>query len=231
MPSIAEQSSGRGYPHAVPALAAKFATAVAACLLALLLSACDALSATGYNEARGYDQATLKLVFSIGSGQCLNRFTYDSRLAPSKPAVVACDSPDARIRDDGYHANAPRCIRIDYESLTKDGRAYYCLKYLARVGYCYPALTNAGAAATVLLYAPSACDESLPSPRLAPGLGPEDQTPSGRPQFAKFVVTDIKTPADGQRCDSASVSLQPPEEIEGPGVPPAVSQLVCLAPR
>lgn len=92
----------------------------------LLLSACHTTSASGYDEPRGYDQATLKLVFSMDSGQCLNRFTYDSKLAPSHPGIVACDSPDARIRNDGFHANAPGCMRIDYESITRDGRAYYC---------------------------------------------------------------------------------------------------------
>lgn len=206
-------------------------------VLALLLNACDTGSVSGYdqprgyNQPRGYDQATLKLVFSMDSGQCLNRFTYDSKLAPSHPAVVACDTPDARIRNDGFHANAPGCMRVDYESITQGGRAYYCLKYLVRVGYCYPALTSSGTPPAVLLYAPSACDESLPPPRAASSLVPDDETTPGDRKFAKFVVTDIKSPGSGQHCDSASVSLQPPEEIEGPGIPVAVGQLVCLAPK
>jgi hypothetical protein len=84
-------------------------------IVALLLGECDASVnsgyASGYNDPRGYDEATLKLVFSADSAQCLNRFIYDSKLAPSRPAVVSCDGPDARIRDDGFHANAPGCIR------------------------------------------------------------------------------------------------------------------------
>ncbi|CML62158.1 membrane protein [Mycobacterium tuberculosis] len=110
-------------------------------ILTLLLSACQTASASGYNEPRGYDRATLKLVFSMDLGMCLNRFTYDSKLAPSRPQVVACDSREARIRNDGFHANAPSCMRIDYELITQNHRAYYCLKYLVRVGYCYPAVT------------------------------------------------------------------------------------------
>ncbi|CKP00152.1 membrane protein [Mycobacterium tuberculosis] len=69
-------------------------------ILTLLLSACQTASASGYNEPRGYDRATLKLVFSMDLGMCLNRFTYDSKLAPSRPQVVACDSREARIRTD-----------------------------------------------------------------------------------------------------------------------------------
>jgi hypothetical protein len=199
-------------------------------ILTLLLGGCDTISASGYDKPRGYDQSTLKLVFSTNSVQCLNRFTYDSKLAPSHPRIVSCDSPDARIRNDGYHPNAPSCIRIDYELITQDGRAYYCLKYLARVGYCYPAVTGSGSPPRVLLYAPSACDESLPSPNVPTKFVPEGETRSAKLKFAKFVVTDIKSPAAGQRCDSVSVSLQPPEQIEGPAVPPATSQLVCLAP-
>lgn len=195
---------------------------------ALLLSACHSISASGYDQPRGYDPATLQLVFSMQSGQCLNRFTYDSKLAPAHPEIVGCDSPDARIRNDGFHANTPGCMRIDYESLTRDGRAYYCLKYLVRVGYCYPAVADSEPG--VLLYGPSACDESLPAPRVA-GLLHGGETPSGRRDFGKVVVTDVKSPASGQHCDSAAITLQPPEEVEGPGIPPAISQLVCVAPR
>ncbi len=104
-------------------------------------------------------------------------------------------------------------------------------KYLVRVGYCYPAVTSPGNPPGVLLYAPSACDESLPAPELAPGLVPGGETQSANRKFAKFVVTDIKSPDSGQHCDSASVALQPPQEIEGPSVPPATSQLVCVAPK
>ncbi len=185
--------------------------------------------AVHYNEPRGYDRATLKLVFSMDLGMCLNRFTYDSKLAPSRPQVVACDSREARIRNDGFHANAPSCMRIDYELITQNHRAYYCLKYLVRVGYCYPAVTTPGKPPSVLLYAPSACDESLPSPRVATALVPG--TRSANREFSRFVVTEIKSLGAGGRCDSASVSLQPPEEIEGPAIPPASSQLVCVAPK
>ncbi|WP_072528088.1 hypothetical protein [Mycobacterium tuberculosis] len=198
-------------------------------ILTLLLSACQTASASGYNEPRGYDRATLKLVFSMDLGMCLNRFTYDSKLAPSRPQVVACDSREARIRNDGFHANAPSCMRIDYELITQNHRAYYCLKYLVRVGYCYPAVTTPGKPPSVLLYAPSACDESLPSPRVATALVPG--TRSANREFSRFVVTEIKSLGAGGRCDSASVSLQPPEEIEGPAIPPASSQLVCVAPK
>ena len=50
--------------------------------------ACDQNSAlgyhaSGYKEPRGYDGATLKLFFSLDGGTCVNRFTYDSKLAPS----------------------------------------------------------------------------------------------------------------------------------------------------
>nr|WP_313958267.1 hypothetical protein [Mycobacterium simulans] len=195
-------------------------------VIVLLLGGCDASSVWGYNKPRGYDASTLKLVFSMDTGQCLNRFTYNSKLAPSHPEVVPCDSPNAQLRNDGFHANASGCVRIDYESITRDGRKYYCLKYLVRVGYCYPAVTGSGTPPGVLLYAPLACDESLPLPTVADLSAGEN----GR-QFSKFVVTDIKTPDSGQRCDSASVSLQPPEEVEGPAIPPAVSQLVCVAPK
>lgn len=198
-------------------------------ILTLLLSACQTASASGYNEPRGYDRATLKLVFSMDLGMCLNRFTYDSKLAPSRPQVVACDSREARIRNDGFHANAPSCMRIDYELITQNHRAYYCLKYLVRVGYCYPAVTTPGKPPSVLLYAPWACDESLPSPRVATALVPG--TRSANREFSRFVVTEIKSLGAGGRCDSASVSLQPPEEIEGPAIPPASSQLVCVAPK
>ena len=198
-------------------------------VITLLLSACDVISASGYNDPRGYDTATLKLVFSMGSGQCLNRFTYSSKLASAPPRVVSCGSRDARIRNDGYHANAPGCMRIDYESLTQDGRAYYCLKYLVRVGYCYPAVTSSKGAPTVLLYAPSACDESLPVPHLPTGQVAIETEPAKK--FTRFVVADIKSPGPGQYCDSLSVDLEPPEEIEGPGIPPATGQLVCVAPK
>jgi hypothetical protein len=199
----------------------------------LLLAACTALfaSASGYNGSRGYDNATLKLVFSLDSGTCLNRFTYGSKLAPSRPEVVPCDSPAARIRDDGFHANAPGCLRLDYESLTQNDRAYYCLKYLVRVGYCYPALTPPNGAPVVLLYAPSACDESLPMPEIAANLVPASEVNPPKSQYGRFVVTDIQSRAQGKHCPSVSVDLEPPEEIEGPGIPPATSQLVCLAPN
>jgi hypothetical protein len=98
-------------------------------LLVLLLAACDRTDTSGYDDTRGYDDATLKLVFSMASGQCLNRFTYDSKLAPSHPEIVSCDSPAARIRNDRFHANAAGCQRLDYESITRDNRAFYCLKY------------------------------------------------------------------------------------------------------
>jgi hypothetical protein len=201
-------------------------------LLGLLLGACDWISASGYDEPRGYNDATLKVVFAMSSGTCLNRFTYGSKLAPSHPEVVSCESPAARIRNDGFHANAPQCIRIDYEALTQNDRAYYCLKYLVHVGYCYPAMTRRNGPPVVLLYAPSACDESLPLPEVAPDLVSE--VGSSRPaakEFARYVVTDIQSPAAGKRCASVSVDLEPPEEITGPGIPPAVSQLVCLAPK
>ena len=195
----------------------------------LLLAACAAPFASGYNKSRGYDNATLKLVFSLDSGTCLNRFTYSSKLAPSRPEVVPCDSPAARIRDDGFHANAPGCMRLDYESVTQNHRAYYCLKYLVRVGYCYPALTPPSGPPVVLLYAPSACEESLAMPEVAANLVPESEVNPPKSEYAKFVVTEIKSPAQGKRCASTSVDLEPPEEIEGPGIPPATSQLVCLA--
>ena len=150
---------------------------------------------------------------------------------PSHPEVVSCDSPAARIRNDGFHANAPGCQRIDYESLTRDDRAFYCLKYLVRVGYCYPAVTRPSKAPVVLLYAPSACDESLPLPQVAADMVPDSAAEPPKNEFTRFVVTDIKTPAQGQRCASASVDLEPPEAIEGPRIPPATSQLVCLAPK
>jgi hypothetical protein len=205
------------------------------CLLAmvsiLLLAACTSLSASGYNESRGYDNATLKMVFSLDSGKCLNRFTYGSKLAPSRPEVVPCDSPAARVRDDGFHANAPGCLRIDYESLTQNDRAYYCLKYLVRLGYCYPALTPPNGAPVVLLYAPSACDESLPLPQVAGDLVAEVGADPPAKEWARYVVTEIQSPAKGKHCASVSVDLEPPEEIEGPGIPPATSQLVCLAPK
>lgn len=203
--------------------------AILGVVLTLLLSACDP-PVSGYNEPRGYDGATLKLVFSMDWGQCLNRFTYDSKLAPSAPGVVPCDSPDARIPNDGFHANAPGCGRIDYESITQDGRAYYCLKYLVRVGYCYPALISSTRTPAVLLYAPSACDESLPLPRVAVNLVADSAIEPPKNEFSRFAVTDIKSPGPGQHCDSISVDLEPPEEVEGPGIPPAISQLVCLAP-
>ena len=186
---------------------------------------------SGYNEPRGYDDATLNLVFSMKSGQCVNRFTYNSKLAPHHPEVVSCDSPAARILNDGFGVNAPGCIRSDYEWVTRDQRGYYCLKYLVRVGYCYPAVTRPNSAPVVLLYAPSACDESLASPQVSSYLVP---WVNGRPpdyQFARFVVTDIKRPAEGQHCASASVDLGAPEVIGGSRVPPAESQLVCLAPK
>lgn len=200
-------------------------------LLALLLGACDWMTASGYDEPRGYDDATLKLVFSMDSGTCLNRFTYDSKLAPSHPQVVSCNSPAARIRNDGFHANAPQCIRIDYEALTQNDRAYYCLKYLVRLGYCYPAATRPNGPPVVLLYAPAACDESLALPEVARDLVSEVGSNPAAKEFAKYVVTEIQSPAHGKHCASVSVDLEPPEEISGPGIPPAVSQLVCLAPK
>jgi hypothetical protein len=200
-------------------------------LLALLLGACDWTSASGYDEPRGYDHATLKLVFSMDSGTCLNRFTYDSKLAPSHPQVVSCNSPAARVRNDGFHPNAPQCIRNDYEALTQNDRAYYCLKYLVRVGYCYPAVTRPNGPPVVLLYAPSACDESLPSPDVAPDLTSEVGSNPPAKEFAKYVVTEIQSPAQGKHCASVSVDLEPPEEISGPKIPPADGQLICLAPK
>jgi hypothetical protein len=200
-------------------------------LLVLLLAACDWISASGYDEPRGYNDATLKLVFSTDSGTCLNRFTYDSKLAPSRPAVVSCNSAAARIRNDGFHANAPQCVRIDYEALTEDDRAYYCVKYLVRVGYCYLAVTRPHGPPVVLLYAPSACDESLPLPEVAPDLVSEVGSNPPAKEFAKYVVTEIQSPAQGKRCPSLSVELEPPEEITGPAIPPATSQLVCLAAK
>lgn len=190
-------------------------------VLVILLGACGWTSASGYDEPRGYDGATLKLVFSMDSGTCLNRFTYDSKLAPSQPEVVSCNSPAAHIRSDGFHANAPQCIRIDYEALTKDDRAYYCLKYLARVGYCYPAVTRPNGPPVVLLYAPSACDESLPLPEVAPDLVSDVGSNPPAKEFAKYVVTEIQSPAEGKHCASVSVDLEPPEAISGPGIPPA----------
>jgi len=202
----------------------------------LLLTACDQNSAlgyhaSGYNEPRGYDGATLKLFFSLDGGKCVNRFTYDSKLAPSQPEVVSCDSPAARIRSDGFSANAPGCVRSDYEWLTRDGRAYYCAKYLVRIGYCYPAATRPNKAPVVLLYAPSACDESLPSPEVSSSLVPSDNAEPAKYKLAKFVVTDILHPAEGKHCASASVDLGESEVIGGSPEPPATSQLVCLAPK
>jgi hypothetical protein len=197
----------------------------------LLFGVCDWTSVSGYNEPRGYDDATLKLVFSMDADHCINRFTYDSKLAPSHPEVVSCDSPAARIRSDGFSANAPECIRSDYEWVTRDHRAYYCLKYLVRVGYCYPAVTRPNTAPVVLLYAPSACDESLPWPQVSGDLVPWVSGEPPKYEFARFVVTDIKRPADGNHCASASVDLGVPEVIGGPRVPPADSELVCLAPK
>jgi hypothetical protein len=206
-----------------------FLAAVLAVVLALL-GACDTTSASGYDQSRGYNSETLKLVFASESGSCINRFTYNSKLAPAHPEVVSCDSPQARIRDDGVHANAPGCIRIDYESLTTDNRAYYCLKYLVRTGYCYPVVTQSPKAPAVLLYAPSACDESLRLPQTPFNLGVEPAPPADK--FSKAVVTDIKSPGPGQRCPSISVLLEASnEEVTGPGIPPAQSQLVCLAPK
>jgi hypothetical protein len=200
-------------------------------LFLLLLGACDTTSASGHNLPRGYDDATLKLVFSMQADQCINRFTYGSKLAPSHPQVVSCDSPAARIRNDGFSANAPGCIRSDYEYLTKDHRAYYCLKYLVRVGYCYPAVTRPNSAPVVLLYAPSACDESLPLPQVSSYLVPWDTAEPAKYAFARFVVTDIQRPSEGKHCNSASVDLGAPEVIGGPSEPPATSQLVCLTPK
>jgi hypothetical protein len=203
-----------------------FATTTA--LLVLALAACDSASTSGYNEPRGYDSATLKILFSHDSVSCLNRFTYGSKLAPSRPEVVPCDSPAARIRNDGFHANAPGCIRLDYESLTNDGRKYYCVKYLVRVGYCYPGVTPPHERPAVLLYAPSACDEFLRRPQAATNLVSDVAVYPPVDEFAKYVVTDIQSPAQGKHCPSVSVDLEPPEEIGGPGVPPAISQLICL---
>jgi hypothetical protein len=194
----------------------------------LALAACDSASTTGYNEGRGYDNATLKILFSHDGVYCLNRFTYGSKLAPSRPEVVACDSPAAQIRNDGFHANAPGCIRLDYESLTKDGRKYYCVKYLVHVGYCYPGVTPPHERTVVLLYAPSACDEFLRRPQAATNLVSDVALDPPMDEFARYVVTDIQSPAQGKHCPSMSVDLEPPEEVEGPGVPPAVSQLICL---
>jgi hypothetical protein len=167
----------------------------------------------------------------MASGQCLNSFTYESKLTPSHPAIVSCDSPAARIRNDGFHPNAPGCQRLDYESITRNHRAFYCLKYLVRVGYCYPAVTGPSGEPVVLLYAPSACDESLPLPHAATDIVPGSGAKFPDGEFSTFVATDIKTPASGQHCASTSVDLEPPEAIEGPGIPPAHSQLVCLAPK
>jgi hypothetical protein len=212
-------------PHAEKA---SFAAVLA--VLLPLLGACETTSASGYNESRGYNDETLKLVFASDAGSCINSFTYNSELAPAHPAIVSCDSPQARIRDDGVHANAPGCLRIDYESLTTDNRAYYCVKYLVRVGYCYPAVTQSPKAPAVLLYAPSACDESLKLPQTPFNLGVEAAPPPDR--FTKVVVTDIKSPGPAQHCPSTSVLLEASDEaIRGPGIPPAMGQLVCVAPR
>jgi hypothetical protein len=205
--------------------------ATASILLLLLLEACDTISASGYNEPRGYDHATLKLVFSMQADQCINRFTYGSKLAPSHPQVVSCDSPAARIRNDGFSANAPGCIRSDYEYLTQDHRSYYCLNYLVRIGYCYPGVTRPNSAPVVLLYAPSACDESLPSPQVSSYLVPWDKAEPPKYAFGRFVVTDIQRPSEGKHCNAASVDLGAPEVIGGPREPSATSQLVCLEPR
>jgi hypothetical protein len=169
----------------------KLAFAVLLGIITLLLSACH-----------------VKLVFAMDSGRCLNRFTYGSKLAPSHPEVVPCDSPDAWVRNDGF-----------------------CLKYLVRVGYCYPAVNGSATPPGVLLYAPSACDEPLPLPDVPFKLLSDRGTQPASSEFTRFVVTDIKSPDPGQHCDSTSLTLQPPEEIEGPGIPPATSQLVCLAPK
>jgi hypothetical protein len=198
-------------------------------LLVLPLGACDSSSVLGYDDPRGYDDATMKLVFSMAPGQCLNRFTYDSKLAPSRPGIVSCESPAARIRNDGSHANTAGCQRLDDESITRDRRAFYCLEYLVRVGYCYPAVTRPSGEPVVLLYAPSACDESLPEPQVAADLVPGNGAKFPDSEFSTYVVNDIQSPAQGKRCASVSVDLEPPEEISGPGVPPATSQLVCLA--
>jgi hypothetical protein len=197
----------------------------------MLLGGCDQTYTLGYDDPRGYDEATLKLVFSMDAGQCLNRFTYDSKLAPSHPEIVSCDSPVARIRNDGFHANAAGCQRLDYESITRDNRAFYCLKYPVRVGYCYPAVTRPSGEQVVLLYAPSACDESLPLPQVAADIVPGSAAKFPESDFSTFVATDIKTPAKGQHCASTSVDLEPPEAIEGSRIPPAHSQLVCLAQK
>lgn len=197
-------------------------------MLLLLLSACDSLSTSGYNSARGYDGDTLKLVYSMKSGECLNRFTYDSKLTPSHPEVVPCNGPDARMRNDGFHANASGCIRLDYESISNDNRKFYCLKYLARVGYCYPGVTPPHEATKMLLYAPSSCSEDRRLPQVATNLVADVAADPPFDEVTKFIVTDIQSPTQGRQCAGFSVDLEPPEEIEGPGIPPAVGQLICL---
>jgi hypothetical protein len=197
-------------------------------LLLLVVPACDSVSTSGYNIARGYDKDTLKLIFSTESGKCLNRFTFDSKLAPDRPAVVPCDGPDARIRNDGSHANSPGCVRLDYESISKDGREFFCVKYLTRVGYCYPGVTPPHEATSMLLYAPSSCVEDRRLPLVATNLVPDVAPDPPFDEVSRFVVTDIWSPAQGKHCPGLSVDLEPPEQIAGPHIPPAVGQLICL---
>jgi hypothetical protein len=207
------------------------ATALTASLL-LASTACGNTNTTGYNSARGYDAATLKLVSSAPAGSCVNRFTYDSDLAPSRnPQVVPCDSPAARIRNDGSHTTGPGCIRLDYEFIDRGHHKYFCLKYLVRVGYCYPGVTPPHEATKVLLYAPSSCDQFRRLPQVATNLIPDVGADAPPDQFTNYVVTDIQSPANGKHCPSLSVDLEPPEQITGPGSPPAISQLICLARR
>jgi len=200
-------------------------------LLLLAMTACGSTTTTGYNSARGYDEATLKLVFSSPAGSCLNRFTYDSALAPSHPEVVPCSSSAARIRDDGSHTDGPGCIRLDYELIDSGKRGFFCLKYLVRVGYCYPGVTPPHEATKVLLYAPSSCDQFRRLPQVATNLVPDADPDAPADEFAKYVVTDILAPAEGKHCPSLVVDLEPPEQIAGPGIPPPSGQLICLARR
>lgn len=200
-------------------------------LLLFMVTACDNTNTTGYDSPRGYDDATLKLVSSAPAGSCLNRFTYGSALAPSHPEVVPCDSPAARIRDDGSHTDGPGCVRLDYEFIDRGHHKYFCLKYLVRVGYCYPGVKPPHEATRMLLYAPSSCDEYRRLPQVATNLIPDVSSDAPPDQFANYVVTDISNPADGKHCPALSVDLEPPEQLTGPGAPPAISQRICLARR
>ena len=62
-------------------------------------------------------------------------------------------------------------------------------------------------------------------------LAPSDNAGPAKYELAKFVVTDIRQPAAGKHCASASVDLGGPEVVGGSPEPPATSHLVCLAPR